>query len=160
MSGEEKFSEFPETVRFTGIGNAPMRHIHLISLSLVLLGIVFAVVVPPLGLIILAGFIAIAGLYDAFFLRRTRRPVEITLHLRTDPVMATFGENPVGEIATGTLETEMDEPNQLGFRPAPNKQLMIWTFATQEEAKIVAKRLLLYLPRDGADKRSDALTKR
>jgi hypothetical protein len=42
----------------------------------------------------------------------------------------------------------MENPNELGYRAAPNRDLLVWTFDTREDAKIVAKRLLEYLPSD------------
>ena len=35
-----------------------------------------------------------------------------------------------------------------GFRAAPNRRLAVWKFDSNADAKIVAKRLLEYLPKE------------
>jgi hypothetical protein len=141
-------SGYPETVEFEGIGNVSLKHIHLIALSVVALGIIFAILAPPGGYVALAVFIVIAMGYDLFFIRRSQKPVRIQLHLQENPVSATMGENKVGEIRTGTLVTDMDRDNELGYRAAPNRQISVWVFDSPEDAKIAARRLLEYLPRE------------
>ncbi len=147
MSGKD-FSEFPEFVEFEGIGNSSLLHIHLIALAPVGLGIVFAILAPPGGYVALVIFIIIGLLYDLFFLRRSQRPVRVKLFLRTDPVQATFGESKIGEIKSGTLVTELESGNELGYRAAPNRQLSIWIFDSADDAKIAARRLSMYLPQE------------
>ncbi|HZW56470.1 MAG TPA: hypothetical protein VFF30_09300 [Nitrososphaerales archaeon] len=112
------------------------------------MGVVFAVLAPPGGYVLLALFIIIAAGYDVFFIRRSQKPVKITLYLRTDPVEATLDEKKIGEIRTGAIETDMESPNELGYRPAPIKDMLVWVFDTPDDARIVSKRLLEYLPRD------------
>ena len=148
MSEEEKnsrFSEFPEVVNFEGVGRASLKQIHLIALSVVALGLLFAVLAPPGGYILLIIFILIAAGYDMVFIRKSQRPVRLSLHLRTDPVEAMYEERRMGEIKSGTIVIDMENPDELGFRPAPNKDLLVWKFDSEENAKIVAKRLLMYL---------------
>ena len=141
-------SNYPEVVSFTGVGRSPLKQIHLIALSLVALGVIFAYVAPPGGYLLLLLFILIAAGYDLIFIRKSQRPVKISLYLRTNPVEAQFGEKKIGEILTGAIADDMEKLNELGFRPAPNRDLMIWTFDSPEDARFVAKRLLEYLPRD------------
>lgn len=148
VSEEEKnsrFSEFPEVVNFEGVGRASLKQIHLIALSVVALGLLFAVLAPPGGYILLIIFILIAAGYDMVFIRKSQRPVRLSLHLRTDPVEAMYEERRMGEIKSGTIVIDMENPDELGFRPAPNKDLLVWKFDSEENAKIVAKRLLMYL---------------
>ncbi|MDG6999580.1 MAG: hypothetical protein JRN15_10740, partial [Nitrososphaerota archaeon] len=84
MSESRDFSEYPEVVDFEGVGNNPLKHIHLIALSLVGLGVVFSILAPPGGYIALAIFILLSAGYDLFFLRRSQKPVTVTLYLRKD----------------------------------------------------------------------------
>lgn len=142
---DSKFSEFPEVVTFEGIGEASLKQIHLIALSLVALGVIFAVLAPPGGYILLIIFILIAAGYDMVFIRKSQRPVKLSLLLRTDPVEAMYDEKKMGEIKSGTIVTDMENPDELGFRPAPNKDLLVWKFDSEDSAKIVAKRLSMYL---------------
>jgi len=142
------YNSYPETVSFTGVGHASLKSIHLIAISLVALGVVFAIIAPPGGYILLAAFILLAAGYDIVFIRKSQNPVKLELQLRMNPVQATFNERLMGEIVSGTIETDMDSPNELGYRPAPNKDLRVWIFDSESDAKIAAKRLLEYLPRD------------
>jgi hypothetical protein len=142
------YDAYPETVSFTGIGRASLKSIHLIAISLVALGVVFAILAPPGGYILLAIFILLAAGYDIVFIRKSQNPVRLDLQLRMNPVQATFNERLMGEITSGTIETDMDNANELGYRPAPNKELRVWIFDSESDAKIAAKRLLEYLPRD------------
>jgi hypothetical protein len=139
-------SQYPEEVEFEGVGNVSLFQIHLISLSLVGLGIVFAYLAPPGGYVALAVFIVIAAGYDLIFIRKSQRPVRLKLFLRTDPVEATLNGNKIGEIKSGSLVLEMDSSRELGYRAAPNKQLAVWVFDSPEDAEVTAKRLLEYLP--------------
>ena len=119
---DPRYDAYPETVSFTGIGHASLKSIHLIAISLVALGVVFAILAPPGGYILLAVFILLAAGYDIVFIRKSQNPVRLDLQLRMNPVQATFNERLMGEIASGTIETDMDNPNELGYRPAPNKE--------------------------------------
>ena len=150
MSSKD-LSEYPEVVEFEGVGNISLLQIHLISLSLVALGVVFAYLAPPGGYIALAVFIVIATAYDLVFIRKSQKPVRVKLYLRSDPVQAALGENKIGEIKSGSLVLEMDRNNELGYRASPNRQLSIWTFDNPDDAKIVARRLMEYLPLESKD---------
>ena len=147
MSGKD-LSEYPEVIEFEGVGNVSLLQIHLIAIAVVALGVIFALLAPPGGFVALAIFIVIAAVYDLFFIRRSQRPVRVKLFLRTNPVQAEYGGNKIGEIKSGTLVTQMERENELGFRPAPNHTLSIWTFDSPEDARIVSQRLLEYLPRE------------
>jgi len=144
------YNAYPETVSFTGVGHASLRTIHLIAIALVCLGVVFAIFSPPGGYIVLAVFILIAAGYDIVFIRKSQKPVRLTLHLRLNPVQATMADDGrlVGDITSGAIDMDMESPNELGFRPAKNKDLLVWTFDSESDARIAAKRLLEYLPRD------------
>ena len=139
-------TEYPEVISFEGTGDIPMLQHHIIALSLVTLGIVFAIVAPPGGYFALALFILIAAGYDIVFLRKSMNPVRISLYLRTNPVRAMLGDYSLGEIKSGTIVEDTDDPRELGYRPAPNRKLKIWTFDTEEERNLVAKRMREYLP--------------
>lgn len=141
-------SEYPEVVEFQGVGNVSLLQIHLIASAVVILGIIFAILAPPGGYVALAFFIVLAAGYDLIFIRKSQKPVRISLHLRTDPVEATFRGNKIGEIKSGILVLDVDGPNELGYRSAPNRKVAIWTFDSEDDAKIVAKRLLEYLPKE------------
>jgi len=146
---DPRYNAYPESVSFTGVGRASLKSIHIIAICLVALGVVFAILAPPGGSILLAIFILLAAGYDIVFIRNSQKPVRLELQLRTNPVQATLDERLMGEISSGTIETNMDSPNELGYRPAPNKDLRVWIFDSESDAKIAAKRLLEYLPRDG-----------
>jgi hypothetical protein len=148
MSNQKDHSGYPEVVEFQGIGNISLRHIHLIALSLVALGIVFAVVAPPGGYIALGLFILIAAGYDLLFLRKSQKPVKISLYLRSDPVEATYQDKELGQISSGTIVTDMDSPRELGYRPTPKSKLLIWEFESEVDRDTVAKRLLEYLEKE------------
>ena len=141
-------ADYPEVVTFEGIGDIPMLQHHIIALSLVTLGVVFAIVAPPGGYVALAVFIVIATGYDLVFIGKSMKPVRISLFLRTTPVKAMLGDYPLGEIKTGTIIEDMGNPRELGYRPAPNKKVKVWTFDLEEDAKLVAQRMLEYLPRE------------
>jgi hypothetical protein len=148
MSQRKDFSEYPEVVEFQGVGDVSLKQIHLIALSVVGLGIVFAVLAPPGGYIALVFFILLATGYDLIFLKKSQKPVKISLYLRKDPVEATYQEKKLGQISNGTITTDMDNSNELGFRPSPKRNLLIWEFQSEDDARIVAKRLLEYLPKE------------
>jgi|GEM_PF-1615541 hypothetical protein len=145
---EGRFEEFPETVDFVGVGNPSMKSVHLISAFVLGVGALITFLDFPSGLLLLAIFIVIVLGFEMLILRRSTRPVKITLHLRKDPVEASQGMFSLGPITMGAINTDMESPNELGFRPAPGKEIRVWTFRTKEEAQIVAKRLLQYLKRD------------
>jgi hypothetical protein len=42
----------------------------------------------------------------------------------------------------------MENPKELGYRPALKKEMIVWTFDSIEDKQIVARRLMEYLPRD------------
>ncbi|MCL5068253.1 MAG: hypothetical protein M1368_07865, partial [Thaumarchaeota archaeon] len=105
MSEDSRFSEFPEVITFEGVGRASLKQIHIIALSLVILGVIFAILAPPGGYILLIIFILIAAGYDVLFIRKSQKPVRLSLHLRTDPVEATYDDARMGEIKSGTIVT-------------------------------------------------------
>jgi hypothetical protein len=146
--GAEGSQEYPEVVSFEGVGNASLLQIHIIAASVVALGIVFAILAPPGGYIALLFFILLAAAYDMVFIRKSQKPVRVSLYLRTNPVEASYGERRIGEIKTGSLILDMDSANELGFRATPKRKIAIWTFDSEADAKIAAKRLLEYLPRE------------
>jgi hypothetical protein len=139
-------SQYPELVEFEGIGNVSLLQIHLIAASVIILGVIFAILAPPGGYVALLVFIAIGAVYDIIFIRKSQTPVRVKLFLRTNPVKAALGENNIGEIKSGTLILDMENENELGYRAASNRRPSIWIFDSPEDAKIVAKRLMEYLP--------------
>lgn len=143
-------SDYPDVVSFVGVGRASLKQIHLIAISLVVLGLIFAYLEPPQGIILLIIFIAIAAGYDMVFIRKSQRPVKISLYLKSNPVEAYYGDKKIGDIAFGAIETDMENPNELGYRPSPKKDMVTWVFDSPSDAQVVAKRLLKYLPRDNA----------
>jgi len=143
--GDQKY---PEEISFVGIGNASLLQIHIIAASVVALGIVFAILAPPGGYVALGFFILLAAAYDLVFIRKSQKPVRVSLYLRTNPVEASYGERKIGEIKSGSLIVDMENPDELGFRAAPNRRIAVWKFVSEADAKIVAKRLLEYLPRE------------
>ncbi len=132
-------------VEFEGVGRASLLQIHLIALSVVILGVVFAIVAPPGGYVALVAFIIIGAAYDIIFIRKSQKPVRIKLYLRTDPVEAMLGDRKIGEITSGTLIVDMENDNELGYRAAPHRPVSAWVFDSPEDAKTVANRLLEYL---------------
>ncbi|MGI0090795.1 MAG: hypothetical protein ACREBS_03710, partial [Nitrososphaerales archaeon] len=148
MYKKEGHEGYPQVISFSGVGNASLKQIHAIALSVVLLGVVFAVLAPPGGYLALGIFILIAAGYDLIFIRKSQKPVKVSLYLRKDPVEATYEDRKLGQIKSGFILTDMENPNELGFRPAPNRPLAVWIFDSEADAKIVARRLLEYLPRE------------
>ncbi|MDA4111318.1 MAG: hypothetical protein OK439_02180 [Thaumarchaeota archaeon] len=146
--GRDESQEYPEVVSFQGVGSASLLQIHIIAASVVALGVIFAVLAPPGGYIALIFFILLAAAYDLVFIRKSQKPVRVSLYLRTNPVEASYGERKIGEIKSGSIILEMENSNEVGFRPAPTKKVAVWIFDSEADAKIVAKRLLEYLPRE------------
>ena len=70
-----------------------------------------------------AFFILLAAGYDIIFLRKSQKPVKVSLYLRKDPVEATYKDNKVGEIKNGTIVTDMDKPNEIGYRTLSQRQV-------------------------------------
>ncbi len=130
------------------MGNASLLQIHIIASAVVALGIVFAILAPPGGYIALLLFILLAAAYDLVFIRKSQKPVRVSLYLRTNPVEASYGGRKIGEIKSGSVILDTNSPRELGFRAAPNRKVAIWIFDCEADAKIVAKRLLEYLPRE------------
>ena len=141
-------SQYPEAVQFTGVMKTSLKPVHFSSLLLITVGILVAISLYPTGLLLLIAFLVLVLLYESWMIRKSEREIRISLLLREDPVAAMQGSNRIGEISTGLVETEMEYPNELGFRPSPNRELIVWTFDSKEDAQLAAKRLLEYLPRD------------
>jgi hypothetical protein len=143
-----ELQEFPDVVNFVGVGNPSMKSAHLISIFVVAVGLLIAAVDYPIGLIVLVIFILIALGFEVFISKWSTRPVKVSLHLRKNPVEASQGMFSLGPITQGTIEINMEDPRELGYRPAQGKELLVWKFETIEDARTVAKRLLMYLQRD------------
>lgn len=142
------WDNFPEEVEFTGVGNTPLLQVHISAGLLILVGVILAVEAPPAGFFALALFLVIVLGVESWMFRRSQKKLRISLMLRTNPVEAFQGSYRVGVIDHGSIETEMDSPNDLGYRPMPKNDLIVWTFDTIGDKEIVARRLLEYLPRD------------
>ena len=140
--------QYPETVQFTGVVETSLKSTHITSLAVIAAGILIAFNDYPAGLLLLIAFLVIVLGFELWMMRKSVKSIRITLYLRENPVQALEGSYRVGEIATGAIDTQMDYPNEIGFRPAPKRRLLIWTFDSKQDAEIVAKRLLEYLPRD------------
>jgi hypothetical protein len=143
--------EYPETVQFEGVVYSSLKQVHISAFLIILVGALVAYANPLVGLPLLIVFLILVLGIEAWMIRKSRKQLRLTLHLREDPVEATQGSYRVGAISTGSLDTEMDNPNELGFRPEPKRSMFTWTFDSVEDKEIVAKRLLEYLPRDSAD---------
>ncbi len=141
-------SQYPEVVQFTGVMKTSLKPVHFSSLLLIIVGILVAISLYPTGLLLLIAFLVLVLLYESWMIRKSEREIRISLLLREDPVGAMQGLDRVGEISTGFIETGMEYPNELGFRPSSNRELIVWTFDSKEDAQLAAKRLLEYLPRD------------
>jgi hypothetical protein len=144
--------DYPETVQFEGVTYTSLKQVHISAFLIVLVGALVAFANPLVGFPILIAFLLLVLAVEAWMIRKSRKQLRITLHLRENPVEAMQGSYRVGSIASGSIDPEMDNPNELGFRPAPNRDLIVWTFDTIEDKNTAAKRLLEYLPRDIADK--------
>ncbi len=149
--GEEQYSEYPETVEFSGIGYTSLLQVHISAALIVAVGVILAIEAPPEGLFALILFLLIVLGVEMWMFRRSPKKLRLTLYLRRNPVEAYQGDYKIGKIDHGSFETDMDDPNDLGYRPAPKKNLIVWSFDSEHDKQIVAKRLLEYLPRDGTD---------
>jgi hypothetical protein len=147
---EETRSEYPEKVEFSGVGYAPLLQVHISAGLIVLVGVIVAIVAPPQGLFLLLAFLVFVLLIEMWMFRRSRKELRLTLYLREDPVVAYQGIYRVGSIEHGSIDPDMENPNELGYRPAPKKDLIVWKFDSASDKQIAAKRLLEYLPRDTA----------
>jgi len=144
-------SGYPETVEFSGIGNASLLQVHISAALIILVGIIIAIEVSPAGLFLLLVFLVLVLLIEAWMFRRSTKKLRIRLYLRENPVEAFSGNYRVGVIDHGTIEPGMDNLNELGYRPAPKKDLIVWTFDSAEDKEIAQRRLLEYLPKDDDD---------
>ncbi len=124
---------------------------HISAGLIILVGVIVAVVAPPQGFLLLLVFLVIVLLVETWMIRRSTKQLRLTLNLREDPVEAFQGSYKVGSIDHGSIDPEMDNPNELGYRPAPKKDLIVWTFDSESDKEIVAKRLFEYLPRDSVN---------
>jgi hypothetical protein len=149
--GNEPYSEYPETVEFSGIGNTSLLQVHISAALIVAVGVILAIEAPPAGLFALILFLVFVLAVEMWMFRRSQKKLRLTLYLRENPVEAYQGDYKVGKIDHGSIEIDMDNPNDLGYRPAPKKNMIVWTFDSEHDKQIVAKRLLEYLPRDGSD---------
>ncbi len=143
--------EYPETVQFEGVVYSSLKQVHISAFLIILVGALVAYANPLVGFPLLIIFLILVMAIEAWMIRKSRKQLRLTLHLREDPVEATQGSYKVGAISTGSIDPDMDNPNELGFRPEPKRSLFTWTFDSVEDKEIVAKRLLEYLPRDSAD---------
>lgn len=148
-------TEYPEKVEFSGIGYTSLLQVHISATLIVLVGVIIAVVAPPQGLFLLLAFLVFVLLVEMWMFRRSRKELRLTLYLRENPVEAFQDTYKIGTIDHGSIDPEMDNPNELGYRPAPKKDLIVWTFDSESDKQIVVKRLLEYLPRDAVGEESD-----
>lgn len=153
-SSSESFSEYPDVVEFSGIGFTSLLQVHISAALIVIVGVILAIDAPPEGLFALIAFLIFILGIEMWMFRRSQKKLRLALHLRENPVEAYQGDYKVGAIDHGTIETEMDNPNDLGYRPAPKKNLIVWTFDSEKDKQIVARRLLEYLPRDNIENQS------
>lgn len=149
--GNEQYSDYPETVEFSGVGYTSLLQVHISAALIVAVGVILAIEAPPEGLFALILFLVFVLGVEMWMFRRSQKKLRLTLYLRRNPVEAYQGNYKVGKIDHGSIETDMDDPNALGYRPAPKKNLIIWSFDSERDKQIVARRLLDYLPRDGSD---------
>jgi hypothetical protein len=152
---EDDHSGYPEKVEFSGVGYTPLLQVHISAALIILVGVIVAIVAPPQGLFLLLAFLVIVLLIEMWMFRRSRKELRLTLYLRENPVEAYQDNYKVGSIDHGSIDPEMDNPNELGYRPAPKKDLIVWTFDSESDKKIVAKRLLEYLPSDATEDKSN-----
>jgi hypothetical protein len=145
---EEPWSEYPETVEFSGIGYTPLLQVHISAFLIILVGVIIAIVLPPAGLLLLLGFLVFVLLVEAWMFHRSPKKLRLRMQLRENPVEAYQGDYKIGTIDHGTIDPDMDSPNELGYRPSPKKELIVWTFDSEKDKRIVEKRLLEYLQRD------------
>lgn len=147
---DPRLLQYPETVQFTGVSETSLKSTHVTSLAVVVAGVLIAINDFPAGLLLLVVFLLIVFGFEAWMMKKSVKRLRITLYLREDPVQAVEGSYRIGEVATGAIDTNMEEPNELGFRPAPKRRQLVWTFDSKHDAEVVAKRLLEYLPREKA----------
>jgi hypothetical protein len=140
--------EYPESVQFTGVSETSLKSVHVISVFFLAAGFLIALNTYPAGILLLLVFLLIVLGFEFWMGKKSIKTLRITLYLREDPVQAVEGKFRIGEIATGAIDTRMENPNELGFRPSPKHRQRVWTFDSKNDAEIVAKRLLEYLPRD------------
>jgi cbb3-type cytochrome oxidase subunit 3 len=145
---------YPESVQFEGVTYTSLKQVHISAFLIVLVGVLVAYANPLVGFPVLIAFLLLVLGVEAWMIRKSRKQLRITLHLRQNPVEATQGSYRIGTIASGSIDTDMENPNELGFRPAPNRNLIVWTFDSVEDKNVAAKRLLEYLPQDRAEKSS------
>lgn len=150
-NGERRNSEYPETVEFSGIGLTSLLQVHISAILIVVVGVIIAVEAPPQGLLLLVVFLLLVLGIEMWMMHRSQKKLRLVLHLRENPVEAFQGDYKVGKIDHGSIEPEMDDPSDLGYRPAPKKRLIVWTFDSEKEKQVVAKRLLEYLPKDAEE---------
>ncbi len=147
---DPRLLQYPETVQFTGVSESSLKSTHVTSLAVVVAGVLIAINDFPAGLLLLVVFLLIVFGFEAWMMKKSVKRLRITLYLREDPVQAVEGSYRIGEVATGAIDTNMEEPNELGFRPAPKRRQLVWTFDSKQDAEVVATRLLEYLPREKA----------
>ncbi|MGI0080351.1 MAG: hypothetical protein ACRECH_12085 [Nitrososphaerales archaeon] len=147
---DPRLLQYPETVQFTGASVASLKSTHVISLAVVIAGLLIAINTYPAGLLLLVVFLAIVFGFEFWMMKKSVKVLRITLYLREDPVQAADGSYRIGEIETGAIDVDMEKSNELGFRPAPKHRQLVWTFDSEHDAEVTAKRLLEYLPRDKA----------
>ncbi len=145
---DSSLSNYPETVQFTGVVFSSLKQVHISAFLIALVGVLVTIQNPFVGLPLLFAFLLLILGVEAWMIRKSRKQIRITLYLRENPVQALQGMERIGEISSGSIDPDMDEPNELGFRPAPKRSLIVWKFDSKEDKEIAAKRLLEYLPRD------------
>jgi hypothetical protein len=153
-SARESRSEYPEKVEFSGVGYTSLLQVHISAALIVLVGVIVAIVASPQGLFLLLAFLVIVLVIEMWMFRRSRKELRLALYLRENPVDAYQGTYKVGSIDHGSIDPEMENRDELGYRPAPKKDLIVWTFDSESDKRIVAKRLLEYLPRDNVEGKS------
>jgi hypothetical protein len=141
-------SEYPETVEFEGVVYTSLKQVHISAFLIVIVGALVAYANPLIGFPLLIVFLVLVLGIEAWMIRKSRKQLRLTLHLREDPVEATQGSYRIGSIATGSIDPNMDSENELGFRPAPNRSMFTWTFDSVEDKRAATKRFLEYLPLD------------
>ena len=139
---------YPEVVELRGTPNRNFWADHIISIIVIAAGVANAVINFPIGLLILVFFGIVTLIYELWVRKKAKKEYKVSLYLRMNPVQASSGSTPLGPLASGAIKTEMDDLKELGFRATPKSKIIVWKFGSDEDAKVVAKRLLEYLPRD------------
>jgi hypothetical protein len=147
-SDDAQHSEYPETVEFSGVGYTSLLQVHISAALIAVVGVILAIEAPPEGLFALIAFLIFILGIEMWMFRRSQKKLRLTLYLWRRPVEAYQGDYRIGRIDHGAIETDMENLNDLGYRPAPKKNLIVWSFDSEHEKQVVAKRLLEYLPRD------------